>query len=136
MPYYGYPYPPYQAPKEAVPAAPSTPAAQPPTTPQRREPTQPTAQAPLSVGPSTAPEEEAAALPRPPAEPEAVISVGSPLDRDLYRQEGNIIHGPEGSAYRSFGKSPQSGTTYQRSGNMLYGLDTRCRIIGNTAVCW
>jgi hypothetical protein len=47
-----------------------------------------------------------------------------------------MIYGPDGSAYQCFGTRPSFGTQYERSGNMLYGIGSRCRLFGNTAFCW
>jgi hypothetical protein len=47
-----------------------------------------------------------------------------------------MIYGPDGSAYHRFGTRPAFGIQYERSGNMLYGVGSRCRLFGNTAVCW
>jgi hypothetical protein len=56
--------------------------------------------------------------------------------QESYQQQGSMIYGPEGAGYHSFGHPSSTGATYERYGNMLYGSDRRCRLSGNTALCW
>jgi hypothetical protein len=141
-PYYGFPYPPCRAGKGTAaqfkwpscvdlqgqggvggktlpprPAQPSQAPAQRPSAP----PPQPPATA-FQPPPVRAPEREPVVVPS--------------RQSQTYRYEGEMIYGPEGSAYQRFGTRPPFGTQYERSGNMLYGVGSRCRLFGNSAFCW
>jgi hypothetical protein len=60
-----------------------------------------------------------------------------PAQQDVYQYQGGVmISGPPGFAYHVFGVRPPFGTLYERHGNMLYGIGSRCRLFGNTALCW